>query len=99
MPSRWPHAGLMLALWSGLEAGIGGSVDTLMLLPVCSALPSRCPCRPCLSCSSPAAHKIHPPGADRVMTVSFHKYGDEFFPGTGDLTDVGAGEARCWTGA
>ena len=25
---------------------------------------------------------------DRVMTVSFHKYG-EFFPGTGDLTDVG----------
>lgn len=26
---------------------------------------------------------------DRVMTVSFHKYGD-FFPGTGDLRDVGA---------
>lgn len=26
---------------------------------------------------------------DRVMTVSFHKYGD-FFPGTGDLKDVGA---------
>mmetsp|Transcript_5354 Transcript_5354/g.15737 ORF Transcript_5354/g.15737 Transcript_5354/m.15737 type:complete len:454 (-) Transcript_5354:95-1456(-) len=25
---------------------------------------------------------------DRVMTVSFHKYGD-FFPGTGDLKDVG----------
>ena len=25
---------------------------------------------------------------DRVMTVSFHKYG-EFFPGTGDLRDVG----------
>lgn len=22
---------------------------------------------------------------DRVMTVSFHKYGDKFFPGTGDL--------------
>lgn len=21
---------------------------------------------------------------DRVMTVSFHKYGDMFFPGTGD---------------
>ncbi len=27
---------------------------------------------------------------DRVMTVSFHKYGDAFFPGTGHLDDVGA---------
>ena len=26
---------------------------------------------------------------DRVMTVSFHKYGDYFFPGTGDLGEVG----------
>jgi histone deacetylase 1/2 len=26
---------------------------------------------------------------DRVMTLSFHKYGD-FFPGTGDMKDVGA---------
>lgn len=26
----------------------------------------------------------------RVLTVSFHKFGN-FFPGTGDLTDVGAG--------
>ena len=26
---------------------------------------------------------------DRVMTVSFHKYGDYFFPGTGDIKDVG----------
>eukprot|EP00873_Tetraselmis_striata_P038131 jgi/Tetstr1/458395/TSEL_044833.t1 len=26
---------------------------------------------------------------DRVMTVSFHKYGDMFFPGTGALKDVG----------
>lgn len=26
---------------------------------------------------------------DRVMTLSFHKYGD-FFPGTGDIEDVGA---------
>ncbi|EEY61588.1 histone deacetylase, putative [Phytophthora infestans T30-4] len=26
---------------------------------------------------------------DRVMTVSFHKYGD-FFPGTGDVKDIGA---------
>ncbi|KAL6744804.1 histone deacetylase [Haematococcus lacustris] len=26
---------------------------------------------------------------DRVMTVSFHKYGDYFFPGTGALHDVG----------
>mmetsp|Transcript_12127 Transcript_12127/g.26074 ORF Transcript_12127/g.26074 Transcript_12127/m.26074 type:complete len:429 (-) Transcript_12127:587-1873(-) len=27
---------------------------------------------------------------DRVMTVSFHKYGDFFFPGTGDIHDSGA---------
>lgn len=24
-------------------------------------------------------------GLDRVMTVSFHKFGDLFFPGTGDV--------------
>ncbi|KAI8814272.1 hypothetical protein BJ742DRAFT_786972 [Cladochytrium replicatum] len=30
---------------------------------------------------------------DRVMTLSFHKYG-EFFPGTGALTDIGAGKGR-----
>ena len=27
---------------------------------------------------------------NRVMTVSFHRYGETFFPGTGDLKDVGA---------
>jgi len=27
------------------------------------------------------------------MTVSFHKYG-EFFPGTGDIKDIGSGEGR-----
>ena len=30
---------------------------------------------------------------DRVMTVSFHKYG-EYFPGTGDLKDIGAERGR-----
>lgn len=30
---------------------------------------------------------------DRVMTVSFHKYG-EFFPGTGDISDVGYGKGK-----
>lgn len=30
---------------------------------------------------------------DRVMTVSFHKYG-EFFPGTGDIRDTGYGKGR-----
>lgn len=30
---------------------------------------------------------------DRVMTVSFHKYG-EYFPGTGDIRDVGAGNGK-----
>lgn len=31
--------------------------------------------------------------SDRVMTVSFHKYG-EFFPGTGDINDVGHGPGK-----
>ena len=30
---------------------------------------------------------------DRVMTVSFHKYG-EYFPGTGELRDVGVGKGK-----
>ena len=30
---------------------------------------------------------------DRVMTVSFHKYG-EYFPGTGDLRDHGIGAGK-----
>lgn len=33
---------------------------------------------------------------DRVMTVSFHKYGD-FFPGTGDLKDVGVRAGRFYS--
>lgn len=32
---------------------------------------------------------------DRVMTVSFHKYGD-FFPGTGAVTDVGHGKGKLY---
>ncbi|KAI8913938.1 histone deacetylase Clr6 [Powellomyces hirtus] len=32
---------------------------------------------------------------DRVMTVSFHKYG-EYFPGTGDLNDIGYGEGKAY---
>lgn len=30
---------------------------------------------------------------DRVMTVSFHKYG-EYFPGTGELRDIGIGQGK-----
>ncbi|XP_057863688.2 histone deacetylase 19 isoform X1 [Cryptomeria japonica] len=30
---------------------------------------------------------------DRVMTVSFHKYGD-YFPGSGDLRDIGYGKGK-----
>ncbi|KAK8166305.1 histone deacetylase RpdA [Phyllosticta citrichinensis] len=30
---------------------------------------------------------------DRVMTVSFHKYG-EYFPGTGELRDIGVGNGK-----
>lgn len=31
------------------------------------------------------------------MTVSFHKYGDYFFPGTGDLKDVGESNGRYYS--
>lgn len=31
---------------------------------------------------------------DRVFTLSFHKYGDGFFPGTGHTSDVGVGRGR-----
>ena len=33
----------------------------------------------------------------RVMTVSFHKHGDYFFPGTGDLTDIGERAGRYYS--
>ncbi|KAJ7552424.1 hypothetical protein O6H91_06G054700 [Diphasiastrum complanatum] len=33
---------------------------------------------------------------DRVMTVSFHKFGD-YFPGTGDLKDVGHGKGKYYS--
>ena len=31
---------------------------------------------------------------DRVMTVSFHKYGNSFFPGTGDMYEIGSDYGR-----
>jgi histone deacetylase 1/2 len=34
--------------------------------------------------------------ADRVMTLSFHKYGD-FFPGTGAVSDVGHGRGKYYS--
>jgi histone deacetylase 1/2 len=33
---------------------------------------------------------------DRVMCVSFHKYGD-YFPGTGDIRDIGAGPGKYYS--
>lgn len=33
---------------------------------------------------------------DRVMTVSFHKFGD-YFPGTGDLLDIGYGNGKYYS--
>ena len=34
---------------------------------------------------------------DRVMTVSFHKYGNLFFPGTGDMYEIGAEVGRYYS--
>jgi hypothetical protein len=31
---------------------------------------------------------------DRVMTVSFHKYNGDFFPGTGSLDEIGSGQGK-----
>jgi len=34
---------------------------------------------------------------DRVMTVSFHKFGEQYFPGTGDIKDIGAGAGKYYS--
>jgi acetoin utilization deacetylase AcuC-like enzyme len=34
---------------------------------------------------------------DRVMCVSFHKYGDFFFPMTGDLSEVGHDKGKYYS--
>lgn len=34
---------------------------------------------------------------DRVMTASFHKYGNYFFPGTGDMYEIGAESGRYYS--
>ncbi|CAL1526164.1 unnamed protein product [Lymnaea stagnalis] len=34
---------------------------------------------------------------DRVMSVSFHKYGQYFFPGTGDMYEIGAESGRYYS--
>ncbi|EDV23034.1 Histone deacetylase 3 [Trichoplax sp. H2] len=34
---------------------------------------------------------------DRVMTVSFHKYGDQFFPGTGDMYEIGTDRGKYYS--
>ena len=34
---------------------------------------------------------------DRVMTVSFHQYGDDFFPGTGSINSVGEGKGKYYS--
>lgn len=34
---------------------------------------------------------------DRVMTLSVHKHGDGFFPGTGDIDEVGTSEGRYYS--
>ena len=34
---------------------------------------------------------------DRVMTASFHKYGQQFFPGTGDMYELGVGTGKYYS--
>ena len=35
---------------------------------------------------------------DRVMTVSFHKFGNHFFPGTGGPDEIGAQNGKYYSG-
>lgn len=35
--------------------------------------------------------------SDRVMSVSFHKYGNNFFPGTGDMFEIGAEKGKYYS--
>ena len=35
--------------------------------------------------------------SDRVMTVSFHKYAKDFFPGTGDCYEIGAQNGKYYS--
>jgi len=35
--------------------------------------------------------------SDRVLTCSFHKYGNDFFPGTGNIMDIGTGLGKYYT--
>ena len=50
---------------------------------------ARDPSRPLLT----RPRSLLPPAQDRVMTASFHKFG-EYFPGTGDVKDVGAAAGK-----
>ena len=50
---------------------------------------ARDPTRPPLT----RPRSLLPPAQDRVMTASFHKFG-EYFPGTGDVKDVGAAAGK-----
>lgn len=34
---------------------------------------------------------------NRVMTLSFHQFGDDFFPGTGNVSDIGAGRGKFYS--
>jgi hypothetical protein len=58
-------------------------------LPAHAPLPDPPPPLPTISGPAPAPRP--PP---RTLQVSFHKYGDYFFPGTGDITDVGEHNGR-----
>lgn len=31
------------------------------------------------------------------MTLSFHQYGEDFFPGTGDINSIGAGDGKYYS--
>lgn len=35
--------------------------------------------------------------SDRVMTLSFHKHGDGFFPGTGDIHEIGVERGKLFS--
>jgi hypothetical protein len=58
--------------------------------PISSPVPFRYP----ISSPVPFRYPISSPLICRVMTASFHKFG-EYFPGTGDVKDKVGGTVRC----
>ena len=60
-------------------------------------LPAASVCGTIFTTDTVASHKHMYGIACRVMTVSFHRYGQLFFPGTGSIDEIGFGAGKHYT--